>query len=103
MEAIPLRTQITPRLANTETLPGENSPTILRLRRERPAPGRGPVRPLRYRWYPALKCVLDFAAAALLSVLALPVVMLAALSVKLTSKGPAFYSQTRVGQDGRVF
>jgi lipopolysaccharide/colanic/teichoic acid biosynthesis glycosyltransferase len=32
-----------------------------------------------------------------------PVVLLAALLVKLTSRGPAFYTQTRLGQGGRPF
>jgi lipopolysaccharide/colanic/teichoic acid biosynthesis glycosyltransferase len=34
---------------------------------------------------------------------ALPLIFLAALVVKLTSRGPAFYTQTRVGEDGRLF
>jgi lipopolysaccharide/colanic/teichoic acid biosynthesis glycosyltransferase len=38
-----------------------------------------------------------------LSVVALPIVIVAAVLVKLTSRGPAFYSQTRVGKDGRLF
>ena len=34
---------------------------------------------------------------------ALPIILLAALVVKWTSRGPAFYSQTRVGKDGKHF
>jgi lipopolysaccharide/colanic/teichoic acid biosynthesis glycosyltransferase len=61
------------------------------------------VQPVRHRWYLHAKVVLDFAVAALLAVPALPVVLLAALLVKLTSRGPAFYTQTRVGRRGRLF
>ncbi len=35
--------------------------------------------------------------------LAGPVVLLAALAVKLTSRGPAFYASTRLGKNGRPF
>ena len=38
-----------------------------------------------------------------LAVVAAPFAAAAALLVKLTSRGPALYSQTRVGLDGRVF
>jgi lipopolysaccharide/colanic/teichoic acid biosynthesis glycosyltransferase len=49
------------------------------------------------------KTILDFIAAAVLLVPATPVILLAALLVKLTSRGPAFYMQTRLGRDGRLF
>jgi lipopolysaccharide/colanic/teichoic acid biosynthesis glycosyltransferase len=65
--------------------------------------GREPVRPLRHRWYLSCKRVADFLLAALLTVPAVPLILLAALLVKLTSRGPAFYTQTRVGEDGRLF
>jgi lipopolysaccharide/colanic/teichoic acid biosynthesis glycosyltransferase len=38
-----------------------------------------------------------------LSVIAAPLAALAMLVVKLTSRGPAIYSQTRIGLDGREF
>jgi lipopolysaccharide/colanic/teichoic acid biosynthesis glycosyltransferase len=49
------------------------------------------------------KAVLDFVVAAVLLVLSAPVLLLVALAVKVTSRGPAFYQQTRVGKDGRIF
>ncbi len=51
----------------------------------------------------ALKPVLDYALAAVLFVLLLPVMLLTFVAVKLTSRGPAIYSQTRVGRGGLVF
>ncbi len=49
------------------------------------------------------KRVLDLAGGVLAIVLAGPVILLAALAVKLTSRGPAFYTSTRLGKDGRPF
>jgi lipopolysaccharide/colanic/teichoic acid biosynthesis glycosyltransferase len=49
------------------------------------------------------KRALDIAAGVLSLVIAGPIVLLAALAVKLTSRGPAFYKSTRLGKDGRPF
>jgi lipopolysaccharide/colanic/teichoic acid biosynthesis glycosyltransferase len=49
------------------------------------------------------KVVLDFGLGLLLGLAAAPVMVLAALAIKLTSRGPAFYSQVRVGKGGRLF
>jgi lipopolysaccharide/colanic/teichoic acid biosynthesis glycosyltransferase len=54
-------------------------------------------------WYVHCKTALEFVAALVLLVLTLPFLLLAALLVKLTSRGPAFYSQTRLGKDGRPY
>lgn len=61
-------------------------------------PGAVPVRDA----YP-LKAFLDYTLAVLLAVVGLPVCLLCMLAVKLTSRGPAMYSQTRVGRGGRIF
>jgi lipopolysaccharide/colanic/teichoic acid biosynthesis glycosyltransferase len=58
---------------------------------------------LRPNWYLPCKGVLDFVAAGLLLVPGAPVILLAALLVKLTSRGPAFYHQARLGRGGRPF
>jgi lipopolysaccharide/colanic/teichoic acid biosynthesis glycosyltransferase len=46
---------------------------------------------------------MDFLLAFLGLILTAPVIFLAAALVKLTSRGPAFYTQIRVGQNGRRF
>jgi lipopolysaccharide/colanic/teichoic acid biosynthesis glycosyltransferase len=43
------------------------------------------------------------AAALVLVILAAPLLLLSALLVKLTSRGPAFYTQTRIGRNGKLF
>jgi lipopolysaccharide/colanic/teichoic acid biosynthesis glycosyltransferase len=53
--------------------------------------------------YGALKTAGDFTVALTLLILALPVLLVTALMVKVTSPGPVFYSQTRVGRGGRPF
>ena len=49
------------------------------------------------------KRAFDAAFAALAMILAAPLLMLAALAIKLTSRGPVFYSADRVGIDGQAF
>jgi lipopolysaccharide/colanic/teichoic acid biosynthesis glycosyltransferase len=46
---------------------------------------------------------MDFICAAILLVLTSPLILLISLLVKLTSRGPVFYSQVRAGQGGRPF
>jgi lipopolysaccharide/colanic/teichoic acid biosynthesis glycosyltransferase len=53
--------------------------------------------------YLAWKPLLDAVLAAFLLVLLTPIVLLAAVLVRLTSRGPAFYTQQRVGRGGRTF
>jgi lipopolysaccharide/colanic/teichoic acid biosynthesis glycosyltransferase len=60
------------------------------------------VRPRR-KGYLRCKRALDILGAGLLLMLALPVMALAALLVRLTSRGPAIYSQVRTGKGGRLF
>jgi lipopolysaccharide/colanic/teichoic acid biosynthesis glycosyltransferase len=57
----------------------------------------------RPQGYEAWKPWVDFVLAAVLVVLTAPVVLLAALLVKLTSRGPACYSQVRLGRHGRLY
>jgi lipopolysaccharide/colanic/teichoic acid biosynthesis glycosyltransferase len=73
-----------------------------RMRRERPLAVR-PLRPRHIRWYLPCKHVVDFVLAFILFVPALLLTGLAALLVRLSSRGPAFYTQVRVGRNGRLF
>ncbi len=54
-------------------------------------------------WYTAAKTTLDFVVALALLPFALLLIGLAAIAVKLTSPGPVFYTQTRVGLNGRKY
>ena len=98
-----MATQINPPLADSRPTASEQTTPVLKLRRERSPGGRAPVRPIGHHWYPGFKVAADFVLASLLTLPALPIVVLAALLVKLTSRGPAFYTQTRVGRNGRLF
>jgi lipopolysaccharide/colanic/teichoic acid biosynthesis glycosyltransferase len=65
--------------------------------------GRPKALPPYRHWYLPLKGVSDCVIGLLLLVVAGPVIMIGAALVKLTSRGPAFYSQIRVGMDGKLF
>jgi lipopolysaccharide/colanic/teichoic acid biosynthesis glycosyltransferase len=57
----------------------------------------------RFSWYASIKASQDFVAAVFLIVLTAPLIALSMLLMKLTSRGPAIYSQRRLGQGGRPF
>jgi lipopolysaccharide/colanic/teichoic acid biosynthesis glycosyltransferase len=54
-------------------------------------------------WYAAAKTVTDLTLALALLVPGLPVILACWSAVKLTSPGPGFYTQTRVGRHGRKY
>ena len=62
-----------------------------------------PENSLSGNWYVRFKTVAEFLAALCLFVLAAPVILLCAVLVRLTSRGPAFYWQTRLGANGRPY
>lgn len=76
--------------------------TTARTPRVRPAPG-GPVAPPPPTAGERVKAAADFALALALLVPALPVFLACVALVRLTSCGPAIYTQARVGRGGRVF
>lgn len=53
--------------------------------------------------YCQMKDVFDRSVAFFLLLFAAPVILVLVAIVKLTSKGPGFYSQVRVGKDGKLF
>lgn len=55
------------------------------------------------RTYAITKRIIDLIGSVIGIVIAAPLMLLTALLIKLTSKGPIFYSQTRVGKDGNHF
>jgi lipopolysaccharide/colanic/teichoic acid biosynthesis glycosyltransferase len=59
--------------------------------------------PRRPIWYGPCKTAVEFCACLAMLILAAPIVLMAAVLVKLTSRGPAFYTQTRLGLDGREY
>jgi exopolysaccharide biosynthesis polyprenyl glycosylphosphotransferase len=55
------------------------------------------------RWQRVLKRAFDLVMAGLLVVVLSPVMLACALTIRLTSPGPALFRQRRFGKDGRVF
>ncbi|MCF6148354.1 MAG: undecaprenyl-phosphate glucose phosphotransferase [Candidatus Kuenenia sp.] len=56
-----------------------------------------------YGWNVIFKRVLDIVFATIVLIITAPIMVIIALLVKLTSKGPVFYKQERMGLDGRLF
>ena len=54
-------------------------------------------------WYVSCKPAVEFLFALVLLILAAPVILLTAVLVKLSSRGPAFYSQIRLGKNSQPF
>jgi len=59
--------------------------------------------PLHSAWNRFMKRVFDLAGAALGLLLTAPVLLVAAAAVKLTSRGPVFFRQNRMGENGKRF
>jgi lipopolysaccharide/colanic/teichoic acid biosynthesis glycosyltransferase len=105
MEVSPLLIDIPSQHVKTDGRPVENgsraNPT--RSRKHRESASTVPPSTARHRWYVPCKVAVEFAAALALAIVATPVILVAAALVKLTSRGPAFYTQTRIGKNGRLF
>jgi lipopolysaccharide/colanic/teichoic acid biosynthesis glycosyltransferase len=61
------------------------------------------TRPPRSRLYDRMKPLVDFSVALILFVLTLPLMVIAGLLIRLTSRGPAIYTQARLGRNGVPF
>ena len=61
-----------------------------------------PVLPLR-KWYLPIKWIGEYLVALVLFLIAIPILIIAGVIIKTTSKGPVFYLQSRVGRGGKVF
>jgi lipopolysaccharide/colanic/teichoic acid biosynthesis glycosyltransferase len=86
------------------SLDAENHESRLRWRPE--ARRSTTVRPNlspRRTWYARGKAVMEFTLALVLFVAFAPLILLTVCLVKLTSRGPVFYSQTRLGRNGVPF
>jgi lipopolysaccharide/colanic/teichoic acid biosynthesis glycosyltransferase len=90
---------MTPR---TKAAPAGRRPKRQRTPTPGSLPAHVPIGP-GSRWYPPGKAVLDRVAALILLVLTGPLILALAALVRLTSRGPAFYSQTRLGRGGVPF
>lgn len=71
----------------------------------RPTPSAADVSSIAHltAWGLAVKRAMDITIAIVAFVLMAPAVLVIALAVKLSSPGPVFFCQDRVGRDGRVF
>src|SRR6266478_7764420 len=100
--------QTQPSLQIARTLPesGAVRLTVNRPRQFVPPPAdisRGHLVAPGLAWYLPLKRCCDLVLATVILVLVVPLLVLAALLIKLSSRGPALYRQVRLGLDGRPF
>lgn len=56
-----------------------------------------------YGWNMVLKRAMDIVISGLALILLAPLFLLIAIAIKLTSRGPVFYTQERMGMDGKIF
>ena len=78
---------------------------------------RVPVEHIRYDWLlfshgfdliskqyiQKIKRLIDFATSGLLLIIFTPIMLITSIAVKLSSRGPVFFRQARVGKDGKAF
>jgi lipopolysaccharide/colanic/teichoic acid biosynthesis glycosyltransferase len=79
----------------TDLLPREN--------RGAPQPQVAPPGTYTPSWYVSAKMAFEFLLAFVLLIFTAPLILLAMILVRLSSSGPAIYSQTRLGRNGKPF
>jgi lipopolysaccharide/colanic/teichoic acid biosynthesis glycosyltransferase len=105
-EVLKLRTHMNTASQTSEAIDRKDGCGSARSRSAKPAHAvttPAPVAPPGPRCYPLCKVVVEWTAALCLLTLTGPLILLLALLVKLTSRGPAFYRQTRLGWGGVQF
>ena len=103
MEVSPLLTDLERQHLESPVRPMDKGPRSPTARRRKAVDHFGLSLQPAKRWYLPLKASVEYSLAATLFILAVPIIIGAAVLVKLTSRGPAFYTQTRVGRNGRFF
>jgi lipopolysaccharide/colanic/teichoic acid biosynthesis glycosyltransferase len=87
-------------------MPVESKLALNRPKATKPHPLSDPAIYLHHAergWYAWPRKVIELPATVCLLVLTAPLIVLAALLIKLTSRGPAIYAQTRLGRGGQPF
>ena len=64
---------------------------------------QAPPEPFVTNWYSSAKGAFEFVFALLLLIFTAPLILFAMILIKLTSRGPAVYTQTRLGRNGQPF
>jgi lipopolysaccharide/colanic/teichoic acid biosynthesis glycosyltransferase len=54
-------------------------------------------------WYLPIKAAFDLVLGGILLIVTIPIMLVAAVLIKLSSRGPIFYCQVRLGKDGRPY
>ena len=71
--------------------------------RQTAAPQAAPADASASTWYASAKVAFEFSAALVLLVFTAPLILFAMILIKVTSPGPAIYTQTRLGRHGAPF
>jgi lipopolysaccharide/colanic/teichoic acid biosynthesis glycosyltransferase len=91
------------RLTRVETIQGQSTDTDFRLPDEPNLPPGYTLKVGGAGWYEHVKTGMDMLATGIVLLVSLPVVLISAALVRITSRGPAFYTQMRLGRGGKPY